>query len=63
MDSERVVYTIAEFCKAHGISKSGFYLLEKKNLTPRMMHVGTKRRLISVEAAEEWRKAMEQKRT
>lgn len=52
-------YTIPDFCRAHGnISRSTFYNLEKKGLAPRIMKVGN-RRMISREAAEEFRRRCE----
>jgi predicted DNA-binding transcriptional regulator AlpA len=50
--------SIKNFCLAHGISRTTFYNLVKQNLGPRLMKVG-KRTLISVEAAAEWRRQME----
>jgi hypothetical protein len=50
-----VAYSIAEFCKAHRISEAFFYKLRKAGLGPREMALGT-RRLISAEAAAEWRR-------
>jgi len=50
--------SIADFCKANGISQSFFYKLMKQGKAPKTMQVG-KRRLISAEAAQEWRKSME----
>ncbi len=50
--------SIAEFCKQHSISRNLFYALKKQGLAPKTIHVG-KRRLISTEAAAEWRKQME----
>jgi len=50
--------SIKQFCDDHGISRNLFYNLEKKGLTPKTIELG-KRRLISAEAAAEWRKAME----
>ena len=52
------VSSVEEFCRDHGFSKSHFYQLEKDGKAPRSMKLG-RRRLISVEAAAEWRKAME----
>ena len=51
-------YDIRDFCDYHKISRSHFYNLLKKNLGPRMMCVG-RRKLISEEAAAEWRREME----
>ena len=51
-------YTIAEFCLSHRIAVSMYYKLKTQGLGPREMAVGS-RRLISQEAAAEWRKARE----
>jgi len=58
MNKKTGAFDIRNFCDYHMISRSHFYNLLKKNLAPRMMHVG-KRKLISEEAAAEWRRAME----
>ena len=54
----KFVYSVEEFLTAYGLSRTLFYSLIKKKQAPKMMHVG-RRRLISIEAAEEWRKKME----
>ena len=51
-------FSIREFCAAHRISQSMYYKLKTQGLGPREMAVGS-RRLISQEAAAEWRKARE----
>jgi predicted DNA-binding transcriptional regulator AlpA len=51
-------YSIAEFCKAHGISRAHFYNLKKRGLAPKTLFAG-RRRLVSDEAAAEWRRSME----
>jgi hypothetical protein len=51
-------YSVPEFCQAHGISVPYYYVMRRKGLAPREMFVG-RRRLISMEAAAEWRKARE----
>jgi hypothetical protein len=51
-------FTIAEFCRAHHISQSIYFKMRNLGLGPREMAVGS-RRLISQEAAAEWRKARE----
>jgi hypothetical protein len=56
MDTQ--AYTIDGFCEAHHLPKSTYYALKKRGQAPREMHVG-RRRLISREAAEEWRRQME----
>lgn len=50
-------YSVEQFCHAHSISRALFYQLLKAGKGPRCMHVGT-RRLISEEAAREWRERM-----
>ena len=54
----RAAYTISEFCRAHRISQSKYYALKNLGLGPVEMQVG-RRRLISCEAAEAWRRARE----
>jgi predicted DNA-binding transcriptional regulator AlpA len=51
-------YSIAEFCFAHGISRATFYNLRKVGQAPKEMSV-MGRRLISDEAAAQWRRQME----
>ena len=58
-DSTKLAFSIKQFCKAHAISRAKFYLLLNEGKAPRIMKVG-RRTLISVEAASEWRKQMEQ---
>lgn len=55
----QAVYSVKDFCAAHQISKVAFYDLLKKGIGPRIMKVGT-RTLISLEAAAEWRRRMEE---
>jgi hypothetical protein len=52
-------FSIQQFCDAHSISRAKFYLLLKEGIAPRLMKVG-RRRLISIEAAELWRRQMEE---
>jgi hypothetical protein len=54
----RQAYTIDEFCAAHGFCRASFYNLQRAGSAPVVMKVGG-RRLISVEAAAAWRRAME----
>jgi hypothetical protein len=49
--------SIKQFCDQHDISRNLYYKLEKQGLGPKTIRLG-KRRLISEEAATEWRKAM-----
>jgi len=51
-------YLIAEFCRAHRVSRAFFYVLLKRGDAPKVMKVG-KRRLVSDEAAKDWRQRME----
>jgi hypothetical protein len=51
-------FTVLEFCDAHRISRSRYYELKKQGLTPVEMIVGRKR-LISFEAADLWRRERE----
>ncbi len=53
-------YTIIQFCEAHHISRSMYYKQVKLGQGPRVMRVG-RRRLISYEAAAEWRQRMEER--
>jgi hypothetical protein len=55
---DQAAFTIAEFCSAHRISQSMYFKMRNLGLGPREMAVGS-RRLISQEAAAEWRKARE----
>lgn len=53
------VYTVAEFCAAHGnISRVMLYKLWNEGRGPRRMSVG-RRVLITAEAAADWRARME----
>lgn len=54
----RGAFTVAEFCKAHSFTKVLFYKLIKEGRGPRIMKVGS-RTLISIEAAADWRRQME----
>jgi hypothetical protein len=49
-------FSIAQFCQRHGISIAMYYKMRAQNpkSVPREIHVGT-RRLISREAAADWR--------
>ena len=57
-DQSIAAFSIREFCAAHRISQSMYFKLRNMGLGPREMAVGS-RRLISQEAAAEWRKARE----
>lgn len=56
---ERAAFSVDEFCAAHTITKPLFYKLVKNGQGPRIMKAGT-RTLISIEAAADWRRAMEE---
>jgi hypothetical protein len=55
---QQCAYTISEFCEAHRISRSQFYIMLKAGDGPMLMRVGRQSR-ISVEAAASWRRARE----
>ena len=57
-DQMFAAFTIAEFGRAYRISQSMYFKQRALGLGPREMVVGT-RKLISQEAAAEWRKARE----
>ena len=52
-------FSIAEFCAAHHISRSYYFMIRRRGEGPREMKVG-RRRLISVEAAADWRREREE---
>lgn len=54
----RSAYTIAEFCEEHRVSRTHLYMMVKAGKGPRLMKLG-RRVLISVEAAADWRRAVE----
>ncbi len=56
--AEPQAFSVSAFCRAHGISPSLFYLLQRESRGPRLMRVRG-RTLISAEAAVEWRREME----
>jgi hypothetical protein len=56
--TDRKAFSIDEFCAAHGISRATYYNLKKVGKAPREMGVMS-RRIISEEAAAEWRRRME----
>lgn len=58
---EKQALSIPEFCAAHGLSRSFYFLLRKDGLGPREMRVGG-RVLISCEAASDWRRERETER-
>lgn len=52
-------YTVTQFADAHHVSRTHVYQLIKDGKGPRLMKVG-RRTLISVEAAADWRRQIEQ---
>lgn len=54
----RAAFSVAEFCREHGISRGLFYRLLREGRGPRVIKAG-RRTLISREAAEQWRRRME----
>lgn len=55
---ERAAYSPAEFCRAHGISRTLYYDQKRRGNGPRTFKVG-RRELISREAAADWRRQRE----
>jgi hypothetical protein len=53
-----LAFSVSEFCRLHSIGRSLFYVLVKAGQGPRTMRVG-RRTLISIEAAEAWRRGRE----
>lgn len=53
-----VMYSVREFCKAHGISRAFFYKLHQQGKAPPICKIGS-RSLISADAAGEWRRGIE----
>lgn len=54
-----LMFSVAEFCHTHGISRGTFYKLLGEGRGPKAVKIG-RRTLISNEAAEAWRHRMEQ---
>jgi hypothetical protein len=54
----RACFTVNEFCDAHRLSRAQLYNLWNAGIGPRWMANGS-RRLISVEAAADWRRERE----
>ena len=55
---EKAAHSIEEFCYRHGISRAHYYNLRRLGHGPREMHAHG-RKLISVEAQADWRRACE----
>ncbi len=58
--SNRDSYSVENFCSRHGISRAYLYLLWRRGEGPAYMQVGA-RRLVSREAAADWRRQMERR--
>jgi excisionase family DNA binding protein len=54
----QMMFSVQEFCRAHGISRGTFYKLLIRGRGPKAIKIGT-RTLITTEAAEEWRRRLE----
>ncbi len=54
----KAAFSVAEFCREHGISRGLFYNMLREGRGPLVIKAG-RRTLISHEAAEEWRRRME----
>ena len=54
-----MMFSVAEFCHQHGISRGTFYKLLNEGRGPKAVKI-CRRTLISSEAAEKWRRRMEQ---
>ena len=53
-----LTYSVADFCRGHGISRGLFYRLLREGRGPNIIKAG-RRTLISQDAAKEWRRRME----
>lgn len=58
METNKVVYSVQEFCDAHQVGRNLFYKLVAAGTGPRIMKLG-RRTLITREAAATWRQEME----
>jgi hypothetical protein len=58
-EDDRAAFSIPEFCRRYGFSQAFFFKLKAQGHGPRLMEVG-RRRLISREADEAWRREREQ---
>jgi hypothetical protein len=56
--NQAAAYGVMPFCEAHDISRAMLYKLWKQGKGPKYIAVG-RRRLITAEAAAEWRRRME----
>jgi predicted DNA-binding transcriptional regulator AlpA len=53
-----LMFSVSEFCRAHGISRGTFYKLLGEGHGPTTVKIG-RRTLITNEAASEWRRRLE----
>lgn len=60
MHIEKHAFSVPEFCAAYSIGRAKLYRMLKAGEGPRIMKVGRKT-IISKEAAEEWRRNIEEK--
>jgi hypothetical protein len=59
---EADAFSVAQFCKRHGISVTMFYKLRQQGQAPDLLHVGD-RVLVTRESAARWRKNRTRKAT
>ena len=57
---QQSAFTISEWCDRNRISRSLFYILDRRGEAPQTFRVG-KRRLVSPEADLDWRRELEAK--
>jgi predicted DNA-binding transcriptional regulator AlpA len=60
MTTNTQAQSVNAFCEEHGFSTAMFYKLLRQGKGPKTIKVG-RRRLVTSEAADEWRKAMQAK--
>jgi hypothetical protein len=58
LPADRSAFTIAEFCQRNGISRGMFYKIKATGKGPRLMEIGSHKR-ISAEAEFDWKRARE----
>lgn len=56
---DRQAFTLTEFCRIYKVSRGRLYELQQAGLGPRIYHIASKP-YVSVEAAQEWQRRMEQ---
>lgn len=54
---DKAAFSVTEFCKMHGFSKSEYYNLRKRGQGPEELRIGT-RVLVTVESAADWRRRL-----